>query len=467
MIPVKGYKNQIVGVLGLGRTGLSTAYALLAGGAIPLLWDDNQLLRNKAQELGFKLVDVESKKFKEMTLLIVSPGIPHLYPEPHSIIVKALQLGVAIDNDISLFFRSFATSNWRTFQVEPKIICVTGSNGKSTTCKLLKHILDSKNFDVEIGGNFGKSALELSEATDGCIKILEISSYQSELARTLQPDLAVFLNFSDDHLDRHSGKGGYFAAKARLFCMGVPEKSIISIDDYEGLYLSNRMQEEQTLANPVINISALKNLPGLGWNIFNRKGFMVEYRNKKQVYAIDLRQNKVLVGDHGYQNASAAYAVSRALGISPKDIESSLSSFSGLRHRAEILGKKNGVTFVNDSKATNAAAAAASVGSFKNIRWILGGVSKADGISPLLPISENVKSIYLIGSSAKEFSSKLSQVEHRISYTLDRAIVCAFKDAEIGDTVLLAPACASFDQFNNFEDRGDKFKALFSSLKGA
>ena len=465
MIPVRGYKDCFVGVLGLGLTGISTVNALKIGGAWPLSWDDALSARLEAEECEIELFDLNDEEILDkLSILIVSPGIPHLYPEPHPIIVKALKKGIVIDNDISLFFRSFASESWTEFQSMPKVVCVTGSNGKSTTTALIEHILYENNFPVESGGNIGKAALSLKPAVDGEIKILEISSYQSELARSLQPDLAIFLNFSLDHSDRHAGKGGYFSAKSRLFTMGGPDRSIVGIDEIEGLFLSNMLREEFLSAEPVITFSVDSILKGTGWTIFVHKGFLVEWRKGKQVASIDLREKHNLSGKHNYQNICAAYACCRSLGLSPRKIGSTLDSFVGLPHRAQILGKKRGVLFVNDSKATNCIAASKSLDSFKSIHWIVGGEEKYPGIEGLIPININVKAIYLIGRSEESFSAKLDNIRHEKCGNLDKAVETAFRASEPGDTILLAPACSSFDQFYSFEDRGNTFIDLFNKI---
>ena len=465
MIPVRGYKNCSVGVLGLSRTGIATAQALLLGGASPLSWDDNSSKREAASKAGVEIFDLnEEVNLDKIVVLIVSPGIPHLYPKPHPIVAKALKKGIVIDNDISLFFRSFATEAWSEYEIVPKVVCVTGSNGKSTTTALLTHLLSENKFPVESGGNIGQAVLSLQPGVEREIKVLEISSYQAELARTLQPDLAIFLNFSVDHFDRHAGRGGYFSAKSRLFTMGSPQKCIVGVDEIEGMFLANVMREELQSADPVISFSVESILKGDSWNIFVHKGFLSEWRNGRQVASIDLRTKANLPGKHNHQNICAAYACCRALGLSPRKIEKALESFKGLRHRAQILGKKQGILFVNDSKATNCVSASKSLNSFKNIRWIVGGEAKEPGIEALMPITKEVKGIYLIGSSEESFSIKLGETEHKRCQSLKKAIKVAFQDSSPGDTILLAPACASFDQFKSFEERGEKFIEFFESI---
>ncbi len=466
MIPVRGYKDCFVGVLGLGLTGLATAEALKRGGARPLNWDDDPDSRERAKETGLTIADLNDEEvLSKLSILIVSPGIPHLYPKPHPIIVKALSIGVVIDNDISLFFRSFALESWAQFQVMPKVVCVTGSNGKSTTTALLEHILAKNGMPVESGGNIGKAVLSLQPGIEKEVKVIEISSYQAEIARSLQPDLAVFLNFSPDHSDRHAGKGGYFSAKSRLFTMGGPDRSIIGVDEIEGLFLANTLREEFRTAEPVIAFSVESILKGQSWTVFVNKGFLVEWRNGRQLASIDLREKTRFSGKHHYQNICAAYACCRSLGLAPKNIGDALNTFPGLPHRAQILGNKLGILFVNDSKATNCVSAAKSLESFKNIHWIVGGEEKYPGIESLIPSLDNVKGIYLIGSSEESFSTKLGNIGHEKCQSLERAFKIALSKSETGDTILLAPACSSFDQFHSFEHRGNIFIELYEKIE--
>ncbi len=460
MIPVRGYDGHKVAVLGLGRTGLSAALALQAGGAIPVCWDDNQAARDMAEAEGLLVVDLnKDKPWEDVVSLIVSPGIPHLYPEAHPIVQKAWGMGVVVDNDIGLFFRSYATPEWDKFDVMPKVICITGSNGKSTTTALIAHILQQADKPVQMGGNIGRGVLDLDPASDGEILVLELSSYQIELARALAPDMAVFMNLTPDHLDRHGGIGGYFAAKRRLFSEGGPDKAIIGVDEPEGRYLANQVRQDSKTGDPVIAISSGRKLQGRGWSIFARKGFLAEWRKGRQVASIDLRNMQGLPGAHNHQNACAAYAVCRALAMAPKVVEAGLRSYGGLAHRCQIIATHDGVTYVNDSKATNADAAQKALLAFKNIHWIVGGQAKAGGIAALAPQFDRITKAYLVGEAADTFADQLNDVLHEKSGTVEAAVKAAAQSAKSGDVVLLAPACASFDQFSSFEARGDAFVA--------
>ena len=468
MIPVRGYSGQRVAVLGLGRSGRPTVDALRAGGAEVIAWDDGAEARARAEAGGITLADLtKAGAWDGVTALIVSPGIPHLYPTPHPAIAGAWDAGVAVDNDVGLFFRSFATPEWDEFEKSPKVVCITGSNGKSTVTALLAHILEKAGRPVQMGGNIGRGALDLDPAEEGQITVLELSSYQIELARALQPDIAVFLNLSPDHLDRHGGMGGYFAAKRRLFTQGGPERSIIGVDESEGRFLANVMREVAGTGDPVIEVSGARKLSGPGWSVFARKGFLAEWRAGRQTASLDLRGMTGLPGAHNHQNACAAYAAARSLGLGPRQIEPGLATFSGLRHRCQVIATIRGVRVVNDSKATNAESTARALGSFERVRWIAGGRAKEGGIEPLRPLFGRVAKAYLVGEAAEDFAATLGDVPHEISGTLDLAVTAAMAEAEEGETVLLAPACASFDQFSGFEARGEAFEEAVARVSGA
>lgn len=461
MIPVRGYDGHRVGVLGLGRSGLATAAALVAGGATPVCWDDNEAAREKAEAVGYDVADLSrDREWEGIVSLIVSPGIPHLYPAPHRVIEQAWKHGVALDNDIGLFFRSYATDDWDEMETPPRVICVTGSNGKSTTTALIHHILQHAKRPSQMAGNIGRGVLDIEPPEDREVIVLELSSYQTELARSLTPDIALFMNLTPDHLDRHGGMGGYFYAKRRLFAEGGPDRAIIGVDEPEGRFLVSQMREHAGNGDPVIQISTDRKLGGLGWNIFARKGFLAEWRKGRQTSSIDLRKMRGLPGEHNHQNACAAYAACRSLNIAPKVIEAALASFPGLPHRCQIIAEKDGVTYVNDSKATNADAAEKALLAFDKIRWIVGGLPKEGGITSLEPLFGRVSKAYLIGMAAEEFGGTLGGVAHETCETMDVAVARASMDAEPGETVLLAPACASFDQYPNFEKRGEHFVEL-------
>ncbi len=465
MIPVRGYSGCKVAVLGLSRSGLASARALEAGGAAPLCWDDDADARARAVEAGFQVTDLSrDAAWDGVVALIVSPGIPHLHPKPHPAVEKAWSHGVVVDNDIGLFFRSVATEEWRELDPLPKIVCVTGSNGKSTTTALIHHTLNAAGRAAQMGGNIGRGVLDLDPPAAGGVIVLELSSYQIELARSLGPDVAVFLNLSPDHLDRHGGMGGYFAAKQRLFELGGAEHAVIGVDETEGRFLANQLREDAETGAPVIEISVGRKLSGEGWSVVARKGFLSERRRGKQVASIDLRPMPALQGAHNWQNACAAYAACRALGLAPRQVEAGFKTFPGLPHRMERVGERGGVLFVNDSKATNADAAAKALASYDRIRWIAGGKPKEGGIASLEPLLDRVVKTYLIGEAAEAMAAALGTRPHELCGDLATALARAASEAGAGEIVLLSPACASFDQFKSFEARGDLFRELVQRM---
>lgn len=465
MIPVQGLGGGRVAVLGLGRSGLSAARALRAGGAEAVCWDDNPTALRAAEAEGFARQDLSrAGAFNGIARLIVSPGIPHLYPHPNAVVAKALEAGVPVDNDIGLFFQSFATPEWDSFETPPRVVAITGSNGKSTTSALVHHVLQEAGRHSQLAGNIGRGVLDIDPSPDGGVVVLELSSYQTELARNLTPDVAVFTNLTPDHLGRHGGPGGYFAAKRRLFSEGGPDRAVIGVDEIEGRYLAGQLSEGPG-DDRVIRISAGQKLTGPGWQVYARKGFLAETRRGKQVASIDLRRVAGLPGAHNHQNACAAYAACRALGIPPRTVEAAFHSFAGLPHRSQLIGEAGGVRFVNDSKATNVDSAAKALVAFDKIRWICGGLEKEGGLAGLGPAMAGVRKAYVIGREAAEFAMQLT-VEVEVCGTMAVAVARAIAEAEPGDVVLLAPAAASFDQYDSFERRGDDFIAQVTGHLG-
>ena len=459
MIAVQGFAGAKVGVLGLGRSGLATCAALIAGGATPLAWDDSAEARAIAKAEGITLHDLtRARALDGLAALIVSPGIPHLYPAPHPVIAAAMAEGVPVDNDIGLFFRSVGRDDWALMDRPPRVVAVTGSNGKSTTTALIAHILDHAGMPVQMAGNIGRGALSINPPGEGAVVVLELSSYQTDLARALTPDVAVFTNLTPDHLDRHAGMGGYFAAKRRLFAEGGPDRAVIGVDEPEGRFLAMQMGEGPGDMR-VIRVSAGQKLGGPGWSVFARRGFLAEWRGGRQVASVDLRALPGLPGAHNHQNACAAWAVVRTLGLAPRQIEAALAGFAGLPHRSQLVAEIGGVRFVNDSKATNTESAARALQAFDRIRWIAGGLGKEGGIAALAPHLGGVAKAYLIGHSARVFALQLGQTPHEICETMAQAVARAAAEAEPGEVVLLAPAAASFDQYPDFEKRGEDFIA--------
>ncbi|EPX86557.1 UDP-N-acetylmuramoylalanine--D-glutamate ligase [Rubellimicrobium thermophilum DSM 16684] len=459
MIPVRGVEGRRIAVLGLGRSGLAAVAALQAGGAEVVVWDDGAPARAAAEDRGLTVLDLtRPRAWEGVSLLVTSPGIPHLYPRPHPVIAAAWAAGVPVDNDIGLFFRSFATEEWDDFDTRPRVVAVTGSNGKSTTSALIHHILAESGRPTQLAGNIGRGVLDLEPARDGEVVVLELSSYQTDLARALTPDVAVFTNLSPDHLDRHAGMGGYFAAKRRLFAEGGPDRAVIGVDEDEGRHLANQLAEGPG-DDRVIRVSVTRKLEGFGWSVFARRGFLAEWRHGRQVASLDLRDIRGLPGVHNHQNACCAWAVARSLGLGPRAIEAAMRTYPGLPHRSQRIAEADGVAYVNDSKATNVDSAAKALAAFDRIRWICGGLEKEGGLGGLVPHLGSVVKAYVIGREAAAFARQLPGIEAEICTTMARAVERAMEEAQPGETVLLAPAAASFDQYDNFEQRGEDFIA--------
>ena len=466
MLPVTGFGGARIGVRGRGRSGLSTARALKAGGAVPVCWDDNPDARARAEAEGFDCADLGRQgAMDDLARLVVSPGIPHLYPAPNPVIAAAYEAGVPVDNDIGLFFRSLAAGGWEQFDTPPKVFASTGANGKSTTSALSHHCLVAAGREAQLAGNIGRGVLDIDPPGDGGVVVLELSSYQTDLARALTPDVAVFTNFSPDHLDRHGGIGGYFAAKRRLFAEGGPDRAVIGIDEPEGRYLADQLGEGAA-DDRVIRISASRKPTGPGWQVMARKGFLSEWRKGRQVGAIDLRAVAGLPGAHNHQNSCAAYAALRTLGIAPRTIEQAFHSFAGLPHRSQLIAEADGVRYVNDSKATNVDSAAKALSAFPNIRWICGGLEKEGGLDAVIEAAGSVVKAYVIGREAAAFAVKLRGIEAEVCTDMETAVRRAIEEAQPGDTVLLAPAAASFDQYDSFERRGEDFTARVTAALG-
>lgn len=493
MIPVPYFARRKIAVLGLGRSGLAVARALKAGGAQPICVDDSADALAAAKKAGFKTSSLESEAdWDAIDALIVSPGIPHLYPAPHRVVAAATMRGVPIDNDIGLFFR--LVDDWRADavmdllpdeddydaiddmfdemltgeggEVGPKVVCITGSNGKSTTTALIAHILAASGFSVQLGGNIGRGVLDLDPPEDDrTVYVLELSSYQTELARTLLPDVAVFVNLSDDHLDRHGGRGGYFAAKRRLFEKSMLAAAVIGVDEAEGRFLANTLYSNG--AATVWEISVERSLSEARSSVFAVDGMLFEFVDGANLGSADLSSAGALRGRHNWQNAAAAYAACRALEVAEEAIEAAMATFPGLPHRMERIATRNEVLFVNDSKATNTDAAAKALGSYDRIHWIAGGKAKEGGIASLTPLFHRIAKAYLIGEAAESFAATLKDVPHEIVGTLDKAIAAAADAAKAGEIVLLSPACASFDQFRDYEARGEAFRSTVLALSGA
>lgn len=463
MIPVRGFEDKTVAVFGLGRTGLTAARALIAGGAKVALWDEKPASREAAAAEGFPVVDLQAADWRQFDALMLSPGVPLTHPKPHWTVEKAKAAGVEILGDVELFAR---TVNAAPVHKRPKIIAITGTNGKSTTTALIGHLCASAGRDTRIGGNIGLGVLGLEDMHGGAVYVLELSSYQLDLTSSLKPDAVVLLNISPDHLDRHGGMDGYIAAKRRIFLnQGKGDTAIIGVDDP----WCQQICTEITAANrrTIWPISAGK---AMGRGVYALQGVLYDATGERVVEVADLLRARSLPGRHNWQNAAAAYAAARAIGISVSDAVDGLMTFPGLAHRMETVGKLGKVRFVNDSKATNADAARQAMSSYPKFYWIAGGVAKAGGIEDLKDLFPRIAKAYLIGEAANVFAVTLAgRAEVKMSGTLDKAVQQAYADAAASGEeaiVLLSPACASFDQFSDFEARGEAFRAAVNALAG-
>ena len=458
MIEVFPFSGYPVAVMGLGKSGLATAEALRAAGAEVWAWDDSEAKREEARAKGFEPVDLTTCPWSELTSLVLSPGIPHTHPKPHPAAALARKHKVEIIGDIELLARC---ERHATF------IGVTGTNGKSTTTALIGHILKRAGKRAAVGGNIGTPVLALDPLGDG-IYVLEMSSYQLELTVSLTFDVAVLINISPDHLDRHGGMDGYVKAKKLIFHrQTTPRTAVVGVDDPHALALHDELM--RTGDQHVIAISAARRLDR---GVYVEDGILFDAIQGPAEKVGDLRPIPTLPGQHNWQNAAAAHAACRAIGVDGNTIVEAMASYPGLAHRQETVAVIGGLTFVNDSKATNADAAAKALGCYDAIYWIAGGRAKEGGIASLAPLFGRIRRAYLIGESAQPFARSLpASLPHEISLTLEAALKAAHRDAikdgASGAVILLSPAAASFDQFANFEARGDAFRSLTLALPGA
>ena len=461
MIPVRGFEGRTVAVFGLARTGLTAAHALMAGGAMVAVWDENPAARAVAEAEGLPLVDLSTADWSGFAALMLSPGVPLTHPAPHWTVEKARAANVEILGDIELFAR---TVNAAPEHKRPKIVAVTGTNGKSTTTALIGHICASAGRDTRVGGNIGHGVLGLEDMHGGAVYVLELSSYQLDLTSSLHPDVSVLLNISPDHLDRHGGMEGYVAAKRRvLLNQGKGDTAVIGVDDPWG----QRICTEITAANrrTIVPISASK---AMGRGCYALQGLLYDATAERATEVADLLRARSLPGRHNWQNAAAAYAAVRGLGVSAEEAAEGLMSFPGLAHRMETVGQVGRVRFVNDSKATNADAARQAMSSYQKFYWIAGGVPKSGGIDSLGDLFPRIQKAYLIGDASEGFAKTLKGKAEAVECgTLAGAVMAAYADASATGqeaVVLLSPACASFDQYKDFEARGDAFRNLVASL---
>ena len=461
MITVAAYRDRDVAVLGLARSGLAAVAALKAGGARVHAWDDADSVRGAAASHGIAAEDRAGLDWSKVAALVLSPGIPHTHPKPHPLAAAAQAAGVPVIGDIELLVKGLPDARY---------VGITGTNGKSTTTALIAHILGAAGRKVAVGGNLGTPALTLARLGADGIYVLEMSSYQLELIDTLAFDVAVWLNLTPDHLDRHGGMAGYIAAKRRIFRHagdGKTRCAIVGVDDAPSREIADIIQQQK--AWRLTRISVITQQKG-GVSVVG--GNLVDDREGDAETVLHLTRLPRLPGRHNWQNVAAAYAATRDLGLPARDIVAGIESFPGLAHRQELIATVAGVRYVNDSKATNADATANALACYDNIYWIAGGIPKEGGITSLAAYFPRIRRAYLIGEAAPEFATTLGDtVPHVRSHTLAAALEAArddaAKDGRPEPVVLLSPACASFDQFRDFEARGEAFRALVLAIPGA
>jgi UDP-N-acetylmuramoylalanine--D-glutamate ligase len=459
--PVTTFAGKKVAVFGLGGSGLASAKALVAGGADVLAYDDDARSVAKATAAGIAIADLHGIDWSNFAALVLAPGVPLTHPAPHWTVQLAQKSGVEVIGDIELFCRER-----RRIAPDAPFVAITGTNGKSTTTALIAHLAASAGMDAQLGGNIGTAILSLEPPAVRRVHVIECSSYQIDLAPSLDPSVGILINLSEDHLDRHGTMEHYAAVKERLVT-GVPERgtAIVGVDDEWCRQIADRLERSR---KPVVRISVRRGLT---------KGIYVE--QQLIMRAVDGRTSPIaeiagigsLRGLHNAQNAACASAAALALGLSLAAIQAGLRSFPGLAHRMEEVGRRGTVLFVNDSKATNADSTAQALACFSDIFWIAGGKPKTGGIESLRTFFPRIRKAYLIGDAANQFAATLgADVPHEIAGTLDNALAAAARDAEKSTAaepvVLLSPACASFDQYRNFEIRGDAFRALARALPG-
>jgi UDP-N-acetylmuramoylalanine--D-glutamate ligase len=464
MIPVRGFEGRTVAVFGLARTGLAAARALVAGGAEVALWDENADRRATAEAEGFKLTDLTTADWSSFAALMLSPGVPLTHPKPHWTVDKAKAAGVEIVGDMELFAR---TVNAAPEHKRPKIVAITGTNGKSTTTALIGHVCAQAGRDVRIGGNIGVGVLDLPDMHGGAVYVLEMSSYQLDLTSSLHADVTVILNITPDHLERHGSMEGYVAAKRRILAnQGKGDTAVIGVDDMWGQQICT----EITAANrrTIVPVSASK---AMGRGVYVLQGVLYDATGERAVEVADLNRARSLPGRHNWQNAAAAYAAAKGLGIAADEAAEHLLTFPGLAHRMETVATLGRVRFVNDSKATNADAARQALSSYPRSFWILGGQAKTGGIESLQDLFGRVAKAYLIGEAAPAFAQTLEgKATVAEAGTMDAAVAQAYADASAAGQdaiVLLSPAAASFDQYADFEARGEAFRAAVQRLAHA
>ncbi len=461
MIPVTSFAGKTVAVFGLGGSGLASCQALKAGGAHVVAADDNAESLAQAAKAGFTTANLREVSWKEFSALVLAPGVPLTHPAPHWTVLAAQQNGVPVIGDIELF-----CLERKRHAPNAPFVAITGTNGKSTTTALVAHLMREAGHDVQMGGNIGTAILSLEPPRTGRVHVVEMSSYQIDLTPSLDPSVGILLNVTEDHLDRHGTLAHYAAVKERLVAsVQKTGTAVIGVDDN---WCRNAADRIEQAGSNVVRVSVRQPLAN---GIYAERDLIVRASGGARSEIARIGGIGSLRGLHNAQNAACAAATALALGVKEDVIQKGLRSFPGLAHRMEQVGRRGAVLFVNDSKGTNADAAARALSSFNDIFWIAGGKPKTGGITSLTEFFPRIRKAYLIGEAAEEFAGTLgTKVPHEISQTLDIAVAAAARDAEASGlsdpVVLLSPACASFDQYRNFEIRGNRFRELVQALPG-
>jgi len=465
LIPVTTFAGEKVAVFGLGSSGLLSARALAAGGAEVIAFDDDKKKLAEAQAAGLKTQDLREIDWLTIAALVLSPGVPLTHPAPHWSAALAAKAKVEIIGDIELFCRERAKSC-----AQCALIAITGTNGKSTTTALIAHLLKSAGRDTQMGGNIGVPVLALEPFAQRRVYVLEVSSYQIDLAPSLHASVGILLNVTEDHLDRHGTMANYAAIKERLPASVEPGgTAVIGVDDDWTRAAADR------IAHAGKHVERVSVLAPLREGYFAQGSHIIHARNGKADIVADLAGIDSLRGAHNAQNAACAIATGLALGLELLAIQKGLASFPGLAHRMQQVGRKEtnkgNVLFVNDSKATNADSAAKALASFNDIFWIAGGKPKTGGIVSLAEFFPRIAKAYLIGEAAADFAKTLDgKVPYETNGVLAAAVDAAARDAAASGlkepVVLLSPACASFDQYPNFEVRGKAFTDIVLTIPG-
>jgi UDP-N-acetylmuramoylalanine--D-glutamate ligase len=464
VIPVPDFAGRTVAVFGLGASGLSAARALEAGGARVVAWDDSEAGRAKAQAEGFELVNLVERDWADLAALVIAPGVP-LTVKPHRVVELARLTDTPVIGDIELFARAIADFPERA---RGKVVGVTGTNGKSTTTALIGHILKGCGRDAQVGGNIGVPALDLAPPHQGAVYVLELSSFQLDLTESFRPDVAVFLNLTDDHLDRHGDREAYLAAKKRIFMNQTSaEHAVVGVDDPPGRSIVTELGGLED-GPSVAPISAGR---ALGRGVHAVGGVLFDALDGRATEVVDLSRARALVGRHNWQNTAAAYAAVRLLGLEPSEIAEQILSYPGLPHRTETVASLGEVRFINDSKATNPGSSRQALAAYENVYWIAGGRSKGTSFSELAPLMPRVTKAYLIGEAAETIAAQLkgrvvAEICRDLATAVRRAAADATASRRANPVVLLSPACASFDQFIDYQARGDAFRTLVRALPG-